>query len=441
MSKKKLFLIIGGVIVILIIVIFNLTMSSSNAVKVQAEVVKTRDLVEKVSASGRIQPQTKVNITSEINGEVIALLVKEGDFVEIGRMLVVLDTVQLRTDVDQARFAVREVNARLEGAKTSLDQAKDEFERQQKLFENNLTSETQFKNSRYDYLNTKSSYEATLAQASQYQSRYEKQLDNLSKAKIVAPMSGIITYLECEVGEIAAAQTSFTQGKTLMTISDLSVFEVEVEVDETEVAKVKLHQKVDIEVDALPDTVFQGEVIEIGNTAMITGSGTQDQSTNFKVKVVFTDPHIDIRPGMSADVDITTHEKNQVLTVPFASVVMRSMDVDSLRRALQGDTVDENTTGVAEVHAAEVTEEEEKPSETAEDEEKEREEIKGVFIMRDGQARFVEVATGIADQKNIEVSSGIKEGDSVISGPYRVLRTIKDGDQVETEPKGMKKED
>ena len=435
-KKKKWFLIIGGVVVVIVVVVLNLTMSTTKAVSVQADVTKTRDLVETVSASGRIQPQTKVDITSEITGEIIGLFVHEGDYVQIGDPLVVLDTVQLRSDVDQARYAVNEINARKSGAETSLEQAEEEHERQKRLFENDLTSETMFNNAKYAFLNAKSTCEATEAQARQFQSRYEKQLDYLSKAKIVAPMPGIITFLDCEIGEIAAAQTGFTQGKTLMTISDLDVFEVEVEVDETEITKVELNQETEIEVDAFPDTTFSGEVVEIGNTAIVTGLGSTDQSTNFRVKVTFKDPNVKIRPGMSATVDITTAHRDDALAIPYSAVVMRSFDLDSLERARAKDTLQSGSSGVSEVQAAENTEEDSLPS----SDEIEREELKGVFIIRDGTARFVEIKTGIADQKNIEVTSGLAKGDSVISGPYRVLRNVKDGDAVKIEKKNKKKE-
>jgi len=214
MSRKKLLLIIGGAVVVVAIIIANITMNTSKALEVQATKVKARTIVEKVSASGRIQPQTKVDITSEISGEIIDLLVKEGDYVETGTLLAVLDTVQVRTDVDQARYAVTEIGARLDGARTALDQAEEEFKRQDRLFNSDLTSETIYKNAKYAHLSAKAAFEATQAQAQQFESRYAKQLDYLSKAKIVAPMAGVITFLDCEIGEIAPAQTSFTQGKS-----------------------------------------------------------------------------------------------------------------------------------------------------------------------------------------------------------------------------------
>lgn len=435
MKRKKLLLIVGIAIVVIVVVVLNLTSSSTTTIDVQADAATVKTLVEIVSASGRIQPRTKVEITSEINGEIIGLYVREGDRVQTGQSLVVLDTMQLRSDVDQAKYAVSEVNARLTGAKASLEQAEEEYQRQEKLYESKLTSETAYTSSKYAYLNSKSMHEATMAQADQLRARYDKQLDYLSKAKIVAPMSGIITFLDCEVGEIAAAQTAFTQGRTLMTISDLRIFEVEVEVDETEINKIELGQVTDIEVDAFPDTSFPGEVVEIGNTAILSGYGTQEQSTNFKVKVVFKDPNVKIRPGMSATVDITTEVSPDAMTIPYSAVVMRAYDLDSLERE-RARNESGGTAGIPEVQAAEETLVD---STKNTDNSEERKEIKGVFIVKDDQARFVPIETGIADKRNIEVLKGITDGDSVITGPYRVLRSIKDGEDVKVEKNGDKK--
>ena len=438
-KKKKTLLIVAGIVVVAALVITNLSMDTSNAQTVQADEVTRKDVTELVSASGRIQPQTKVNITSEINGEIVNLYVREGDQVAIGDLLVVLDTVQLRTDVDQARYAVAEVKARLDGSKSQLEQADEEFQRQSRLYERQLTSETQYTNAKYAFVAAKSAYEAMHAQAKQLQSRFEKQLDYLDKAKISAPMAGIITFINCEVGEIAAAQTAFTQGRTLMTIADLDIFEVEVEVDETEINKIELSQVVEIEVDAFPDTTFEGEVLEIGNTAITAGLGTDAQSTNFRVKVVFTDPRVKLRPGMSATVDITTASVDETLTIPYSAVVIRSFDLDSLELARADTLEDSGSLGVSEVHAAEPDEAEDTDSVDSDD--IEREEIKGVFAIKDGVARFVPISTGIADQKRIQVLTGLEEGEQVISGPYRVLRTIKDGDEVEAEEKKDKNGD
>lgn len=436
MSKTKKIILFGIIgVVVIAIVYMNFVSNTEHTTKVNAEKAETRELVEQVSASGRIQPQTKVNITSEVTGEIIALKVKEGDYVNAGQMLIVLDTVQLKSNVDEARFAMTEIEARLEGSKVTMEQAKEEYERQERLFKDDLTSETAHNDAKYAYLNAVSSYDAMKAQAKQYSSRLEKQLDYLSKAKLVAPMSGIITYVDCEVGEIAPAQTAYTQGKTLMTISNLDVFEVEVEVDETEINKVELGQKVDIEVDAFADTVFPGQVVEIGNTALISSLSSQEQSTNFSVKVIFQETGVKIRPGMSATVDIITNKKENALSVPYSAIVMRSLDIDSLEQAKAGgmanaevDTEDSETSSM--VSSVQAAESDTKEVNDKSDEVK-REDVKGVFVIRDGKARFVEVETGIADQQNIEVISGIEDGDVVVTGPYRVLRSLHHNDAVE----------
>lgn len=435
MTKKKLLIILGAVVVV-VIVVLNLTKSSEKTTEVQAEVAAKRELTETVSASGRIQPQTKVNITSEVTGEIMDLKVKEGDQVRLGQLLIVLDTVTLRTEVDQGKYALTEAEARLEGSKANYDQALEEYQREDKLFAENHSSEKAHSNAKYAYLNAKAAHEAAQAQAKQLEARYAQRLEDFSKAKIVAPMPGIVTYVDCEVGEIAPAQTAYTQGKTLMTISNLDVFEVEVEVDETEINKLERAQSADIEVDAFPDTVFAGEVVEIGNTAVLTGMGTQDQSTNFKVKVIFNDPNVRIRPGMSATVDIITDREIDILSVPYSAIVMRALDVDSLERARAAEASGDKASVVSEVQAAE--EEKLKAADSSKVTETDsskadvkREELKGVFVIREGKARFVTVETGIADQKNISILTNLNDGDSVITGPYRVLRTIKDGDGVE----------
>lgn len=438
MSKKKKILIIGAVVVVVLALVFaNMNINTSTGLEVKAETAKARELVEQVSASGRIQPQTKVNITSEVNGEIISLAVKEGDYVKTGDLLVVLDTVQLKSTVDQALYAMNEIEARLSGSKVSMEQAKEEYDRQEKLLKTNSTSQKVYDDAKYAAMNAEAAYKASLAQEKQYKARLEQAEDNYSKAKIRAPMSGIITYLDCEVGEIAPAQTVYSQGKTLMTISNLDVFEVEVEVDETEINKVELGQDADIEVDAFPDTVFSGRIIEIGNTALYSSTSGTDQSTNFSVKVIFEDKNIQIRPGMSATVDIITNKESSALSVPYSAIVMRSYDPDSLEQAKSGDLAQaDDSNGASMVNSVQAAENDENDKdEMNDDDEIKREEFKGVFVIRDGKAKFVQVETGIADQKYIEVVEGLQEGDSVISGPYRILRTIKDEQNVKLSDK------
>lgn len=433
MTKKKMFLIAVIVAVIGGGSWYILALDTAKSTLVDAAEVKTARVIETVSASGRIQPQSKVNITSQVNGEIISLLAKEGEYVRAGQTLIVLDTVQLKSEFEQARYALDESNARLEGARATLEQRRDDYNRKQQLHEKGLTSEQDFLDSKYAFINSESALNAAVAQAKQAQFRKEKQQDNLDKATILAPMSGTLTLVDVEVGEIAPAQTSFTQGKTLMTISNLDVFEVEVEVDETEINKIAINQMTEIEIDAFPDTTFPGRVVEIGNTAILLGGGTQDQSTNFRVKVIFEDVGVKIRPGMSATVDITTASRDNVTIVPFSAIVMRKLNLDSLIAARV--TEKSGSTLVSEVQAAEPGDSISSDTESYDNSDAEEVEHKGVFVIRDGKALFVVVTTGIADSRNVEVTSGLEPGDSVVSGPYRVLRTIKDNEAVKIEEK------
>jgi len=422
--KKKTYLIGGAIFILVIIIIVNVVGSRKKMTSVQAEGIKKKDVVEEVSASGWIQPKTRVNITAEVNAEIIAISVKEGESVTKGQLLIQLDTVQLQKDVDNYHYSLNELKARTEAGKSAFLQSEEEYNRQKQLFDKKLTSETLFKNSEYAYMSNKYNYEAMLSQTKQGEALYGKAEDNLGKTRILAPMDGVLTFLDAEVGEIAQAQTAFTQGKTLMTISNLAAFEVEVDVDETEITKIGKGQKAKIEADAFPDSVFLGEVIEIGNTAVTNNAG-QDQSTNFKVKVLFNENNQNIRPGMSATVDIITNTREKVLTVPYGAIVMR----------LPKDTVEAGsnakTSGTADAQAALAGSAD---SNESEGKEKEKEkELKGVFIIKDGKAKFAVVETGVADQKNIEVISGVAESDSVITGPFKTLRSLKNGENIKTE--------
>jgi HlyD family secretion protein len=416
-------LIVGGAVLIIAIIVINIVTSQQNATSVYAEKVSLQNLVEEVSASGYIQPVTRVNITSEVTAEIISILIKEGDEVRRGQLLVQLDTVQLQTDLDQRRYSLDEMLARMEASKSLFLQAEENFERQKTLFDRDLISETVLDNAEYSYKNYKYSYEAMINQTKQARARLEKAQDNLDKTKILSPMDGVITYLDAEVGEIAAAQTPYSQGRTLMTVSNLDTYEVEVDVDETEIVKVAIGQEVKIEIDAFVDTTFKGEVIEIGNTATVSSRNTNERATNFKVKVLFLEDNPKIRPGMSATVDIITNKKDGILSIPYGAVVMRELDADSMVLAMSesGDSAGS----------------EEVPKDSTEKKkEKNLKEFKGVFIKADNEARFVAVETGIADQKNIEITSGLSETDTVITGPYRTLRKIKHGEEIEISKTG-----
>ena len=362
--SKKVTIISLILIIITIVAVASMTGSGDELALVQADLAIIDDISEIVTASGRVQPQTKVNIASEVSAQIIDMYVAEGDIIKKGQKLILLDTVQLQSDVAQARYSLDELTARASASLTQLEKEKLEYARKTKLYEQKLTSETEYTDAKFAFESSKANYDAMLAQVKTGRARLDKVEDNLAKTTITAPMDGVITYMIAEIGEIAQAQTSYTQGKTLMTISDLSVFEVEVDVDETEIAKLEIGQETEIRVDAYQDTVFAGTVIEIGNSASVEGQGTDNYSTSFRVKVKFNEVERGIRPGMSATVDITTAKAVDALLIPYSALVTREFDIDSLERAKAEK--DSGNSLVAEVQASELEEDDEATQEPIE---------------------------------------------------------------------------
>jgi HlyD family secretion protein len=408
MKKRSKILIIAGVLIfVVVIVLLNLLRSGEKVYQVQIDKVKKGDIASVVTGSGKVQAKNDVKIGATVPGLIISLPVKDGDLVKKGQLLVQIDPSEYRSAVAQA-------TAQLSSAKANFEQSRQLHERQQKLYEKGLTSKEQ-----YDASLTQ--YNVSKAQFDQSQASLRQAEDLLAKTTITAPMDGKITQLLKKEGEMV---TGATYNPTeIMTISDLSAFEVEVEVDETDIAETRLGEEAKIKIDAFPDSSFKGEVSEIGNTAIITGYGTQDQVVNFLVKVLILDEVKGIKPGMSASVDITTASHKDVLNIPIAAMVMREEKKDTLNV--------KSKEGKSEAQASSVKEEKGKEK---------KKEIEGVFLVEKGRAKFVPVKSGIADQQNMEIVSGLKENDQIITGSYKILRTLKDGDKVKVEKKIEKKE-
>jgi HlyD family secretion protein len=408
MKKRSKILIIAGVLIfVVVIVLLNLLRSGEKVYQVQIDKVKKGDIASVVTGSGKVQAKNDVKIGATVPGLIISLPVKDGDLVKKGQLLVQIDPSEYRSAVAQA-------TAQLSSAKANFEQSRQLHERQQKLYEKGLTSKEQ-----YDASLTQ--YNVSKAQFDQSQASLRQAEDLLAKTTITAPMDGKITQLLKKEGEMV---TGATYNPTeIMTISDLSAFEVEVEVDETDIAETRLGEEAKIKIDAFPDSSFKGEVSEIGNTAIITGYGTQDQVVNFLVKVLILDEVKGIKPGMSASVDITTASHKDVLNIPIAAMVMREEKKDTLNV--------KSKEGKSEAQASSVKEEKGKEK---------KKEIEGVFLVEKGRAKFVPVKSGIADQQNMEIVSGLKENDQIITGSYKILRTLKDGDKIKVEKKIEKKE-
>lgn len=411
-KKRNLFILIAVAAVVGISLAANFRMERKDRVEVTADQVERGTITAKVSGPGRVRAETTVQVSSSVMGRVVKLGVHEGDVIEKGQFLLQLDDVYYRSQVEQAQ-------AQVERAKTQLATAERDLSHVEDQFEQSLVSEKERDDARALAATCREAEGEALAglRASQ---------DQLDKTVFRSPIRGVVSRLNIEEGENVVTGTMNQPGTVIMTLSDLSTMEVEVEIDETDVVDVTLGQKAEITVDALGDTVLQGTVTEVGNSGITSMAGTQEEVTNFLVKVAVENAHSELKPGMTATVDIVTAVHENVLNVPIQSVVARTPS--DLEKEKQGNAKEKKKG------------ESEKPKKKRTDQEKEKE-IEGVFVAtKDGNAEFVTVTTGIADELSIEVAGALEEGQKVISGPYKVLRTLKNGQALKIKEEEKKKE-
>jgi HlyD family secretion protein len=456
---KKVLIGVGAAMMLGIIVAVTVYQSQKNLVTVQTGKVQKQNLASVVSASGEIKPKTYVNIGANAFGKIIKLHVKEGDRVKKGQLLAQLENVQSSADVNATRASVQAAEtdavagdaalktslADLNRAKSDAAHAKLDWDRAQGLYKAALIA-------KQDYDVKKAAWEsadAGLAQAearvaqakaqkdsmdkhiTQNQANLTRVSDVLQKTTYEAPFDGVITNLPVREGETVVIGIQNSPGSTLMTIADMSVITSEVKVDETDIVNVHLGQPADVTIDAIPHKVFHGIVSEIGDNAIVRSTGvatsqatsTSQEAKDFKVVVTLTDPPADLRPGLSSTAKITTATRSSVLSIPIQALTVRT----------QADLVPKDAgKGNNNVHAAASA-----PAETL----KLKEEIQGVFVIRNKKAEFIPVDTGISGTTDIEVTKGVQEGDEVITGSYKVLRTLKPGTSVKIDNSAPKKED
>jgi HlyD family secretion protein len=423
--KKKWIWIAGGAVVVIVLVGLGLARGSGGKVEsVQMARVRREDVTSRVRAPGKIEPRTQVKVSADIPGKVVVLNVKEGDPVKRGQLLLQLDDTQYRTAHAQSAAALASARARLREAETTIRVANANYERQRALFEQRLLSQAEWDAA------TNSHEQATVAHATaqeevtRAQAARDAAADNLSKCRFVAPFDGVVSALNVERGEIVVTGTMNNPGTQILVVSDLSRMLVRAEVDETDVVDMSIGQKAKISVDAFPDTTFTGTVLEIGNTAKRSAISSVEGQTNFEVKVVFDQNVPEVRPGMTADVDIETGTHEKTLAVPIQSVVIRTQSQLDRAAAAKGKAGGKRQTRARTASMDEDTAGKKDP------------EITGVMVVADGVTKFVPVRTGLASETMMEVSGELKEGDQVISGPYRALREIRPGAKVKREQAG-----
>jgi HlyD family secretion protein len=405
MSKKwKIILAVVVLVIIAVMVFVNLKKSRGTSIDVSLTEVKKGTITKTVSGSGYIQPEVDVQIAARVSSEIMKIYVKEGAVVKKGQLLVRLDSLRYTAFVDQAKSAIQ-------SSKASLKKAQADYVRMKNLFDQNLTTQAELDGAEA----TKMLYQSDLEQR---QAGLKQAQDDLDKTSLISPIAGTVTKLFKEEGEIAVG--SQFQADPIMTVSDLSKMEVLAEIDENDVVLVSLNDETTIEIDAIPDTTFKGIVSEIAHEATTRGRGTQEQVTNFEVKIAVTTDVEMLRPGMSATIDISTETHEDVLFVPIQCVTMRSVAEKDTSKA-EADSTEKKTDKKSDKKAA--------PKGP-------KKEV--VFVVENDMAKVVPVETGISDDTRIEILSGLEEGQKVVSGSYKVLsETLKDESKVkEKEGKG-----
>lgn len=421
MSRKARIVVIAGLAVVVVAGFFvvRARRARDGKVEVQTAPVERLKIVQTVTATGRIQPVTQVKISADVSAKIIRLPVKEGDWVEKGQLLLELDRERFTAEVESAQANLRANEAQVAVARENLTKAQKDYERAQGLFAEKVTSQADLDAARATAEADRARHRSALDQVEQTRAALKQARDALSKTTIYAPMSGTISKLNKEAGEIALG--SQFQADVILELSNLAGMEAQVDVDENDIASVKLGDQAKIEVDAIPGVTFTGTVSEIANSAKISAAGSADQKTEFEVKVAIADPGTKLRPGMTASADIVTDTRESALGVPIQSVAVRTPEQLGLPGAKKE--------GAAEAAPAVTDANAPKPDKDGF--------LQVVFVVTDGVAHAKPVKTGIQSDSHIELLEGVGEGEQVVVGSYRAIsRDLKDGSKVKIAPAG-----
>jgi HlyD family secretion protein len=416
---------------------------SEQGTRVNAETVQRRDLEAIVSASGKIEPKKTVNISAQSMGRVTRLDVNEGDRVKAGQFLLQIDPVMAESAVRRDEAGVAAAKTGLEQAQTgvktaqaNLELARQNSKRQQELWAAGLTTRETLEKTQNELEVRESELRAREQDVRTRQEQLRQQLagltstqHNLRQSRFEAPFDGIVTRRNVEVGDTAVVGTMNNPGTVLLTVADMSVIEAEVEVDETDIPLVQMGQPAKVTIDAISGKTFTGRVTEIGNSPIQAAgaqTGGQRTATNFKVVVTLDEQVPEVRPGFTCTAEITTATRAATVAVPIQALTVRELIYDDKGNVVRTPRPPKPRFGFGtkvEPAVSASTNTELLPGQK-------REEIEGVFVVRDGKAEFVPVKLGIAGERYFEVAGGLKEGDRVITGPFDSVRNLYDGDPV-----------
>ncbi len=410
MSKKRL--IIGAVVVVALGVVAVASLGRNGGDKgiaVEVEPVGRRNVVQTVTATGKIQPVTQVNISADVSAKITELAVKEGDWVEKGAFLLQLDRERYVAAFESAEANLSAAQAQANLARENMIKAEKDYERTRQLYDKSLESQASLDSMYAGAEVEKARYQSVLDQAEQARAALKQARDDLSKTSIYAPMAGTVSKLNKEVGEIALG--SQFQEDVILEISNLEGMEALVDVDENDIVLVSLGDVAEVEVDALPDVKFRGEVTEIASSAKILGQGTTDQKTEFEVKILIADPGTALRPGMTASADITTEVRDDCLSVPVQCVSVRTLEQLGAGGAAKKGEGEEAAS----------------PRFTPDSDGF----VELVWVVAGDRAEARQVSTGVQSESHIEILEGLEEGEQVVIGSYRAIsRDLSDGTPV-----------
>ena len=433
-KTKKIVGAIVGIAVIGAIVGFSVSRENRKKTTVQTGKVEKKDLVQVVTASGEVRPKRYVNVGANVSGRLVEIAVLEGDGVRKGQMLARVESERYEAGARQGEAGVAAARADLARAEADLAASKLAFDRNKRMRDERLLSDSAFDLAEAEFKMKTAAVESARKRVAQLQAALDSTKDELYKTTVYSPMDGVVTNLPKEAGEMVIGAMSFNP-TVIMTVADLSVMECEVMVDETDFRNLALGQAAKIKVDALEGLELEGEVTEIGASALVRGSGSQsaaqtqlgantgNQPKDFRVTITIKNPPPKLRPGLNATAEITTARREKALAVPVQAVVVREVDKEGkvIDPDAMGGGGDQRTGNTVAQAAREKGEEKD-----------------GVFLVEGEKAVFKPVKTGIMGETDIEITEGLAEGQWIVTGSYRTLRSLKDQDRIKTETKGKK---
>jgi HlyD family secretion protein len=434
-ARRKKQIIYGSIALIALWIIVSIIWSKrEKPIPVTTEAAIRKTIVQTVSATGKIQPEVEVKISPEVAGEIIELPVEDGLRVKKGDLLVKIKPDSYKALLEQQEAAISAAKATNLQQKATMMKTEHDFKRAEDLFNKKLISEQEYNAAQAAYDVAKNTYESSLHEIERAQAGSSQARDQLSKTTIYSPIDGTVTILNSKLGERLVATGQFA-GTEVMRVADLGHMEARVDVNENDVVNVKIGDKAQVKIDAYGHRRFKGTVYQIGNTGKTTGAGTQEEVTNFEVKIRIEDHDVVLKPALSCTADIQTNEVKDVVAIPMQAVTIRTGDSNlspeeiekKKQKVAQRDKGDNNAEFVNE-----------RAEKTAQKEEREKL-AKVVFLKKGNKAQQVKVATGISDDTYTEIKSGIQPGDEVISGSYSAIsRKLKNGAKVALDKEGMK---